>query len=141
MQSKGFIHDQTDKAPLCRWNYHGTIVDVMPLNDNILGFTNEWYSQALKYPTTHNIDATVKVKILSVPYFCATKLSALISRGMVDLRTSKDWEDIAFVLNNRSSVIQDIIAGDSEVVQYICHTFSHPLSIDIIEEAILSVLD
>src|SRR6266511_4939911 len=38
----GFIPDTTEGAPLCRW-LHGDIkVDVMPLDESVLGFSNRW---------------------------------------------------------------------------------------------------
>ena len=69
-----------------------TIVDVMPISENILGFTNEWHATAMENAVPFTIDA-IRIRILNVPYFFATKLSALRSRGMRDLRTSKDFED------------------------------------------------
>jgi hypothetical protein len=88
----------------------------------------------------YEIDS-VKIKILNVPYFFATKLSALKGRGMTDLRTSKDFEDIVYVLNNRSSISYDISMSNSEVVGYIRKTFSELLSLAVFEEAVSSVLD
>ena len=64
LRSKGFTNDKTDKAQLCRWMYRGTIVDVMPIDENILGFTNEWYPNAIKNSITYKIDDVVEVKIL-----------------------------------------------------------------------------
>jgi predicted nucleotidyltransferase len=141
LRNKGFVNDTSEGAPLCRWIYRGIIVDVMPIDENILGFTNEWYPQAINHSVAYKIDDTVEVKILSVPYFFATKLSALKTRGLVDLRLSKDFEDLVFVLNNRSTVIHDIRYGPTDVTRYIRDTFSDLLSVDVFEEAISSVLD
>jgi len=140
LRSKGFENDTADNAPLCRWKYRGTLIDVMPNSGNILGFTNEWYPSAMENAMIYEIDS-VKIKILNVPYFFATKLSALKGRGMTDLRTSKDFEDIVYVLNNRSSISYDISMGNSEVVGYIRKTFSELLSLAVFEEAVSSVLD
>jgi hypothetical protein len=30
LRSKGFENDTADNAPLCRWKYRGTLIDVMP---------------------------------------------------------------------------------------------------------------
>ena len=140
LRAKGFSNDQTDKTPLCRWIYKGTIVDVMPIGENILGFTNEWYPTAMNNAIQYTI-GSIQINILNVPYFFATKLSALKSRGMTDLRTSKDFEDIVYVLNNSASIIRDMSTGAPEVVGYIRKTFSELLALDVFEEAVSSVLD
>src|SRR5688500_17790831 len=36
----GFQPDMSEDAPLCRWQIDDVIVDVMPLSEDILGFTN-----------------------------------------------------------------------------------------------------
>jgi hypothetical protein len=43
LRSLGFNEDASEGAPLCRWIQGGTILDVMPLDENILGFSNRWY--------------------------------------------------------------------------------------------------
>src|SRR4051812_1067118 len=35
-------------GPICRWDYDGLTVDVMPTDGKILGFNNRWYSDGLK---------------------------------------------------------------------------------------------
>jgi hypothetical protein len=30
-------------APLCRWLYEGILIDVMPCDSSVLGFSNRWY--------------------------------------------------------------------------------------------------
>jgi predicted nucleotidyltransferase len=140
LRAKGFTNDQSENTPLCRWIYKGTIVDVMPISENILGFTNEWYPTAIKNAIQYTL-GSIQINILNVPYFFSTKLSALKSRGMADLRTSKDFEDIVYVLNNRASTIYDISTGAPEVVGYIRKTFSELIALDVFEEAVSSVLD
>ena len=34
-------------APLCRWQYEGISIDVMPCDESVLGFSNRWYRPAL----------------------------------------------------------------------------------------------
>lgn len=51
----GFAEDTSDGAPLCRWVHQGTILDVMPLDEKILGFSNRWYSAAMQAATTRHL--------------------------------------------------------------------------------------
>jgi hypothetical protein len=43
----GFNEDTNEGAPLCRWVNCNTKLDVMPLDEAILGFSNRWYEAAL----------------------------------------------------------------------------------------------
>lgn len=36
----GFAEDTSEGAPICRWRQKKTVLDVMPLDENILGFSN-----------------------------------------------------------------------------------------------------
>lgn len=40
LRELGFSEDHSEGAPLCRWVHSGTILDVMPLDERILGFSN-----------------------------------------------------------------------------------------------------
>jgi hypothetical protein len=48
----GFSEDTSEGAPLCRWVHSGTIFDVMPLDEKILGFSNRSYGAAMEAATT-----------------------------------------------------------------------------------------
>ncbi|MCF8341434.1 MAG: hypothetical protein K9I82_10700 [Chitinophagaceae bacterium] len=61
-------------------------------------------------------------------YFLASKLEAFIGRGNHDGRTSKDFEDIVFVLQNRLSIWSELIDSDTEVFEYLKHTFANLMS-------------
>src|SRR6478752_9067189 len=43
LRNCGFSEDARDGAPICRWHQKETILDVMPINEKILGFSNRWY--------------------------------------------------------------------------------------------------
>jgi hypothetical protein len=78
---------------------------------------------------------------LQPSYFLAAKLEAVRSRGWVDLRSSTDFEDVVYVLRNRSSILNDILETDSNVRQYITGEFAQFLARDDLNEAIGAVLD
>jgi hypothetical protein len=54
LRCPGFNEDTSEGAPLCRWIQSETILDIMPLDENILGFSNGWYKAAMKAPVTKN---------------------------------------------------------------------------------------
>ena len=61
-------------------------------------------------------------------YFLASKLEAFIGRGNHDGRTSKDFEDIVFVLQNRLSIWSELLDANTEVFEYLKLTFANLMS-------------
>src|SRR5690349_61169 len=47
LRSAGFAEDVSEGAPVCRWLVDGLAVDVMPTDEEILGFSNRWYKDAM----------------------------------------------------------------------------------------------
>ncbi len=48
LRSLGFNEDTSEGAPVCRWIRGRTIMDIMPLDEKILGFSNRWYKAAME---------------------------------------------------------------------------------------------
>jgi hypothetical protein len=46
LRALGLAEDTTPGAPLCRWRRDDLIVDVMPVDEHVLGFSNRWYPAA-----------------------------------------------------------------------------------------------
>ena len=49
LRSCGFQNDTTPGAPICRWVYDNEIVDIMPDDAKVIGFTNRWYHDAISH--------------------------------------------------------------------------------------------
>ncbi|MEP6676401.1 MAG: nucleotidyl transferase AbiEii/AbiGii toxin family protein [Ferruginibacter sp.] len=122
LRSMGFEHD-TESPIVCRFKIQGIMVDIMPTDDASIGFTNQWYPEGYKKAVDHTIDEATVVKILSAPYFIATKLEAFKGRGNKDGRTSHDFEDIIYVLENRSSIWNEMVKSDDEIKAYLKSEF------------------
>lgn len=43
-----FRENTREGAPVCRWVKGETVLDVMPLDEKVLGFTNRWHEKALR---------------------------------------------------------------------------------------------
>jgi len=126
LRQLGFVNDQTSGV-ICRYVVNGLIVDVMPTQGDILGFTNRWYQSGFENATIHTLGEE-HIKIFTPAYFLASKLEAFIGRGNLDGRTSKDFEDIVFVLQNRSTIWNELTESNSEVFEYLKDTFSNLMS-------------
>ncbi len=78
-----------DGHAICSYIYKGILVDIMPSEDGHMGKANSWYKPGFKFLQTVEV-GNIEVKILSAPYFLATKFEAFHGRG-VDYRTSHDF--------------------------------------------------
>lgn len=137
LRSKGFKNDTTPGAPICRWIYKDVIVDIMPDNEDILGFSNRWYKAGVKNRIEREIDNNLKIFIFQVHYYLATKLEATFHRGMADLRTSQDFEDVVYILNNNLRLIEIITeCHDKELKQYLKDRMKSLLNLKYINEAV-----
>lgn len=118
LRALGLTEDASEGAPLCRWRRDNIIVDVMPTDASILGFSNRWYPIAID--TAERIDiAGHSTRIVTPALFIATKLEGFHGRGDNDVFSSHDLEDIVTVVDGRSEIVDDVAASDSEVRIYI----------------------
>jgi hypothetical protein len=137
LRRKGFKNDTTPGAPICRWIYKDVIVDIMPDDEDILGFSNRWYKAGVKNRIEKEIDNNLKIFIFQVHYYLATKLEATFHRGMADLRTSQDFEDVVYILNNNLRLVEIITeCHDKELKQYLKDRMKSLLNLKYINEAI-----
>jgi hypothetical protein len=115
----GFKEDTSEGAPICRWRQKKTILDVMPLDANILGFSNLWYKPALESSVEHELEPDLRIRVVTAVYFCATKLEAFAGRGKNDYQSSHDLEDLMAVVDGRAELVEEIRDGVGDVRAYI----------------------
>ncbi|MFK5895187.1 MAG: hypothetical protein QM504_18390, partial [Pseudomonadota bacterium] len=108
---------------ICRWEKNGLILDLMPTDEKILGFSNPWYMDAIKYKSSTIIDG-MKVHHISAPYFIGTKLEAFETRGKNDYWSSHDFEDIISVIDGRIELQSEIVNTDISLRKYIKDRFT-----------------
>ena len=122
LRSLGFREDTTEGAPRCRWLIDDMKLDVMPLDENILGFTNRWYRAAMDEAIETEVDPTLRIRVITAPYFIATKLDAFKGRGRGDYANSHDLEDMLAVVDGREAITGEITRA-GEVRFYIAKQF------------------
>lgn len=122
LQRKGFQPDPTANF-VGRFLIEGLIIDLMPTDQSILGFNNRWYADGFRNAIPFKIDDEHSVKIFTAPYFIATKLEAFKNRGKGDGRTSTDFEDIVYVLENRQKIWQEMSATETSLKKYLTDEF------------------
>jgi len=115
LRKLGFSEDSSKGAPICRWRKGQTKLDVMPLDENILGFSNRWYRSAMDYAQEHEMEKDLRIRVVTAAYFCATKLEAFKGRGKGDYLSSHDLEDLIGVVDGRSELLDELRAAPEDV--------------------------
>ena len=127
LRNLGFHQSHTDAAPVCRWISGDLLVDLMPTDPSILGFSNRWYRPALENARPVKIGKH-EVRIVTAPYFLATKLEAFHSRGKNDFQMSRDLEDIVTVIDGRPELVDEVHLAPADVQKYLSDEFGALLS-------------
>ncbi|MBF0266226.1 MAG: hypothetical protein HQL46_13255 [Gammaproteobacteria bacterium] len=120
LKNMGFKESQ---ELVCRWKKDDLILDLMPTNEKVLGFSNIWYQEALMNCETKQIDSMI-IRHASAPYFLATKLEAFITRGNSDFLSSHDLEDIISVIDGREEITTEVLQCNDKLKNYIQKQFS-----------------
>jgi len=94
-------HFSEDEKLTCRWHHGSLIVDVMALNKDVLGFTNIWYESALQHASVLSLPSGAPIRVITAPFFLATKMEAFRGRGNMDYLASHDLEDLVAVIEGR----------------------------------------
>jgi predicted nucleotidyltransferase len=102
LRELGFRESHAEGAPICRWLHGDLILDLMPTDPSILGFSNRWYGPALENSPRTRI-GEFEIRVITAPYFLATKLEAFHGRGKNNFR-SHDLEDVVTVIDGRSEL-------------------------------------
>ena len=131
---RGFYQTPEDDV-ICRFRYEDIKVDVMSTKEIGWAPANPWFEFGLVFKEIADIEGQ-QIFILSLPYFLATKFSVFHSRGEIDPRTSHDFEDIVYILDNQTEIIEIILNSPSDVKNYLTIEFSNILDSDLMQEAI-----
>lgn len=119
LAARGFVHDMSPDAPVCRWRADGIKVDVMPALEKVLGFSNPWYPLALETAAPVALPSGTLIRLIAAPVFLATKLEAFSGRGQGDYLFSHDLGDFLAVIDGRDSLLDECRASAAELRAYL----------------------
>lgn len=132
LAERGFHPDFQGHA-ICTYKYNDISVDIMASTDSMRGPTNRWYS--IGFASLQNIKIEgVSIQILSAACYLATKFEAFNHRGSGDYRISHDFEDIIYVIDNRSTIIEEVRVADKRINDFLKSEFENILSTPYAEE-------
>lgn len=134
LRDKGFRESRQDGV-ICRWVHGALLLDVMPTDARILGFSNPWYLPAIRHARVVVLEGT-PVRIITAPYFLGTKLEALKDRGKSDYMASHDLEDCIAVIDGRTRIVEEVADYPEDIRSYLKNSLHQLLSEDDFLEAI-----
>ncbi len=141
LRELGLQPEMGDDAVICRWHTpSGIILDVMPTNREILGFSNQWYPLVVRSSIEYELESDLIIRIPTAPLFIASKLEAFLGRGAGDLLRSQDLEDVITVVAGRPAIVDEVREAQSEVRTWIADEISELLEDENMEYAMQGAL-
>jgi len=135
LRNRGFTESMEDDV-ICRMRLGELKVDFMPDDKDILGFSNRWYKGALESAENYLLKDDLTIKLITPPFFIATKLEAYLGRGGEDLLGSHDIEDVLYLIDGREELITEIKNIDRDVRCFIIEQITNLLANNYIEYAV-----
>lgn len=126
---RGFVRDVQGDV-ICRWVHKdsGLLFDLMPVQPEVLGFSNRWYPYAVETAEPVELSPGLTIRLVSAVGFVATKLEAYAGRGAGDFLTSHDIEDVLNIVDGREELTDEMAAAPAELRQAVKSAFLHLLS-------------
>lgn len=119
LRKANFTEDAGEKPLTCRWHNGDLILDVLPLNKEVLGFTNRWYALALEHASRFILSGEQSIRVITAPFFLGTKMEAFRGRGNMDYQASHDLEDFVAVIEGRERVVEEIADSPPDLREYL----------------------
>lgn len=119
LRALGFVEDATPGAPICRWRTAIDLLDVMPVEGAVLGFSNAWFAHAMRLSGRVGLEPGIAVRVVSAPVFLATKWEAHNDRGRDAWYGDADVEDIVRVVAGRPGIEGEILATEPDVRAFV----------------------
>ena len=136
------LHEAVDEPVVCRWKSDDPqlVLDVMPTDPDILGFSNPWYDEAISTAARVTLDSGVEIRAATPAPLVATKLSAWNGRGRGDLLRSLDVHDLLTRVDGRPELIDEIRAARSDLRAYVEEELARLLAEPYIDYALDSAM-
>ncbi|WNJ21378.1 nucleotidyl transferase AbiEii/AbiGii toxin family protein [Pontibacter sp. G13] len=140
LEEKGFRKVSEAEHPAYSWLLNDILIHLIPRVTLSAGFSSYWYSEGVYHAQPIKLANGHEIKVFPVAFYIASKIEAFLQRGGGDFRSSEDFEDIVYVMDNRPSIAEDIHGSFYEVRGYIQKKFSKFLSDPELEEGVYCVL-
>lgn len=124
------LAEARDEPVICRWRSAEPrlVLDVMPTNPDILGFSNPWYEHAISSAEPIVLDSGARIHAAPPVPLVATKLCAWKGRGRGDLLRSLDVHDVLTLADGRPELADEVRAGPADLASYVRAELSELMS-------------
>jgi hypothetical protein len=121
----GFARDASSDV-ICRWVHKasGLLFDLMPVQPEVLGFSNRWYPYAVQTAVPVTLGDGITIRLVSAVAFVATKLEAFASRGGGDFMSSHDLEDVLNIVDGREELVKEMATAPADLRQAVASAFT-----------------
>jgi hypothetical protein len=125
LRERGF-EEASDSRVICRWRHSGAslVLDVMPQDDRVLGFSNRWYPHALETAAPRELPSGAHIRAAIPPSIVATKLAAWKGRGQGDLLRSLDVHDVLVLIDGRAELADELVVEPQDLRTYVVDELS-----------------
>ena len=118
---RGFTRDPFENV-MCRFRLGDILVDVMSTSEVGWAPSNRWFKSGMKHLRKIDVGG-IEINILDTPHFLAAKFEAFSGRGQNDPRTSQDFEDIVYILDNNINLVEEVLKSPTQVRKYLTKWF------------------
>ena len=140
LTARGFKQTMADNTPPFRWLWNRMQLDLVPVDEKVLGFANPWYRQGFDAALAVELADGLLLRHLSAPHFLATKFEAFKDRGQNDVYLSHDLEDIMTVMEGRSTVVQELATAHPAVRKHVSQSVAALLDLSAFHNALPGLL-
>jgi len=137
--AKHGVHFAPEEKVVCRFRYQNILLDVMSTKEVGWAPANPWFKAGFENRGIQYLD-DVKINVMPLAYFLASKFTAFKNRG-TDPRTSYDFEDIVFVIDNRTTLVDDILESAEDVRAFLIAELKAILQEPSFQEAVKAHLE
>jgi len=117
---QGFRED-VESGVMSRWRAGDgdLIVDVVPAEPRLAGFGGVWLERAAGAAIDGELPSGRVIRVVPSVHLVATKLKALADRGDGDPLASKDFEDLALLVDGRQDLLSEVAEAPGELRGFI----------------------
>jgi hypothetical protein len=120
LRAIGFEHDQ-ESGVICRFKRSDSalLLDVMPTEAEILGFSNRWQGEAFPHAVEVPLPSGRAIRAIPPAYLLATKLEAFSTRGEEDFYGSRDFADVVALIDGRAELVEEVSSAPELLREFV----------------------
>ncbi|MEL6132987.1 MAG: hypothetical protein AAFR59_06440 [Bacteroidota bacterium] len=139
LKTRGFT-PVDDAQPHQIFQHDSLSLRIIPLRPIIQGVQQIWYEEGAFHAYSHQIPKGPRVRLLPAAYFLAAKIEGVNANRKRSFRMDENFEDLVYLLDNRSEILHDVARTFYNVREYIQTQFQNWLQDPSLEEGICYAL-